>query len=134
MKIPHLTQRVPSLDRDDQISSGLFLTYHLELVIFWKIAIIISTQTLVADDMRKILSNHEDFRNEKPRAISFMEEQGYSAMFLPKFHPKLNLIGVKPKSHCNYTLLSLRKVINPALDFVTLENIVKYHRKVRGLF
>ena len=95
----------------------------------------IRTESLKAEDMRKILSNHEDFRNEKPKV---MEEKGYTALILPKFHPELNPIERVwgqakrySKSHCNYSLPSLRKVIDPALDSVTLENIIKFNRKAR---
>ena len=98
----------------------------------------INTATLNIDDMRTILAQHEDFKNEKPRVISFLESKGHIALFLPKFHPELNPIERVwgqakrySKCHCNYTLKSLRKVIDPALDFVTLDNIQKYHRKAR---
>lgn len=98
----------------------------------------ICTDTLNADDMRVILSNHTDFQEEKAKVITFLESKGYKAYFLPKFHPELNPIERVwgqaksfSKSHCNYSLPSLRKIIHPALDFVTLENIVKFHRKAR---
>lgn len=88
--------------------------------------------------MRAILSEHEDFKNAKPRVIKFMESKGYTALFLPKFHPELNPIEWVwgqakrySKAHCNYSLPSLRKVLNPALDSVTLDNIQKFHRKAR---
>ena len=98
----------------------------------------ICTDNLVADDMRKMLINHHDFQNEKPRIISFIEGQGHRGFFLPKFHPELNPIERNwgqakryTKAHCNYSLVSLRNIINPSLDFVTLDNMQKYFRKAR---
>lgn len=41
----------------------------------------ICTDTLKADDMRKILTNHHDFLNEKPRVISFFAAGGHRAFF-----------------------------------------------------
>ena len=35
----------------------------------------INTTKLVADDMRKILSQHEDFKNEKPRIITYLKSK-----------------------------------------------------------
>ena len=98
----------------------------------------INTDTLNGDQMRVILSNHDDFKNEKPRVIRFLEEKGHTALFLPKFHPELNPIERVwgqakrySKAHCNYSLPSLRKVIHPALDSVSLELMIKYNRKAR---
>ena len=88
--------------------------------------------------MQKILKNHDDFRNEKPRIVHFLEQKGHKALFLPKFHPELNPIErvwaqskVYTKSHCKYTFPSLRNTIPVGLDSVSLENIRNYHRKAR---
>ena len=98
----------------------------------------INTDSLHKEDMQMILKNHEDFRNEKPRIIRFLEEKGHKALFLPKFHPELNPIErvwaqskVYTKAHCKYTFPSLRNTIPVGLDSVTVENIKKYHRKAR---
>ena len=87
---------------------------------------------------KQILKNHDEFRNEKPRVISYLQSKGHTALFLPKFHPGLNPIERVwgqakhySKAHCNYLLLSLRKVIQPAVDFVTLDNIKNFNRKAR---
>ena len=91
-----------------------------------------------ADEMRNILSNHDDFKSEKPRLILYIEDKGHTALFLPKFHPELNPIervwcqGKRyAKAHCKYNIVSLRKNIDPSLDVVTLENIKKFNRKAR---
>ena len=98
----------------------------------------ICTDNMVADDMRKILKDHHDFQNEKPKIISFIENQGHRDFLLPKFHPELNPIernwGQAKRyttTHCNYSLVSLHNVINPSLDFVTLDNMQNYFRKAR---
>ena len=52
---------------------------------------------------------------------------------LPKFHCKLNPID-RVYGHNRsvlYSIVSLRKMIIPALETVTLENIQNYFRKVR---
>lgn len=98
----------------------------------------INTETLIGPQMQVILSNHEDFKSEKPKVIHFLENKGHMALFLPKFHPEMNPIERVwaqskryTKAFCNYTLPSLRKTIPLGLDYVTLDNIVKFHRKAR---
>jgi hypothetical protein len=39
-----------------------------------------------------ILSNHKDFFEEKSQVKELITDQGYKAMFLPKFHYEINLI------------------------------------------
>ena len=48
----------------------------------------INTSTMRADDMRVVLSNHDDFVNEKTIVEHFLHERGHLAYFLPKFHRK----------------------------------------------
>ena len=43
----------------------------------------IDTTGLKAEDMREILKGHEDFKEEKPRVLKFLEERGHTAYFLP---------------------------------------------------
>ena len=90
----------------------------------------VNTTGLKADDMRKILKSYDDFKNEKPKLLKFLEDKGHAAYFLPKFHPELNPIEWVwcqskrySKAHCNYTFPSLGKVITPALDSVPLDLI-----------
>ena len=98
----------------------------------------INTTSLRKEDMQMILRNHEDFRNEKPRIVTFLEQKGHTALFLPKFHPELNPIErvwaqskVYTKAQCKYTFPSLRLTILIGLDTVTVDNIKNYHRKAR---
>ena len=98
----------------------------------------INTSTLKADDMRIILSNHDDFVNEKTQVEHYVISRGFQCYFLPKFHCELNPIERvwgQSKRYCraysNFTLVKLREVINPALDSVSTDLIRKYFRKVR---
>ena len=98
----------------------------------------INTRTLVGDQMREILAQHDDFKNEKSRVEHFLDAKGHTVLFLPKFHPELNPIERVwaqskryTKAYCKYNLPSLRKNIPLALDSVSVDNIENYHRKVR---
>lgn len=46
----------------------------------------INTATLVADDMRTILANHEDFRTEKTLVEHFLINRGHKVFLITKFH------------------------------------------------
>ena len=88
--------------------------------------------------MRTVLSNHEDFAKEKTNVEHYVESCGHVALFLPKFHCKLNPIERvcgHSKHYCkvysNFTLVKLRQIINPALESVTVDLIRKYFRKAR---
>ena len=57
-----------------------------------------------------------------------MEEKGHTVYMLPKFHCELNPIERVwsqskryTKAYCKYSIVSLRKLIIPALETVTLE-------------
>ena len=88
--------------------------------------------------MREVLGSHPDFKNEKSSIEQFLEdEKGHIVYMLPKFHCELNLIKRVwaqskryTKAYGKYSIVSLRKLIIPALAMVTLENIKNYFRKV----
>lgn len=95
----------------------------------------VSTQSLNAKDIRSILVNHKDFKNEQQKLIGFLKSKGHVALFLPKFHPELTPIErVRAisknyaKAYCKYTLHSLCNTIPHALD---LDNIQNFTRKAR---
>ena len=97
----------------------------------------INTATLLADDMRTILSYHHDFANEKTMVEHLLEKEGLVGTFLPKFHCELNPIervwGQAKKysrAHTNFTIVRLRTLIDPALDSVSTDLIRKYFRRV----
>ena len=52
----------------------------------------IRTSTLVADDMRTILSCHDDFKNEKTIVEHYLASASkeLKGIFFPKFHCELN--------------------------------------------
>ena len=98
----------------------------------------IFTSTLKADDMRIILSNHDDFANEKTQVEHYVISRGFQCHFLSKFHCELNPIervwGQSKRysrAHTNFTFAKLRETINPALDSVSVDLIRKFFRKVR---
>ena len=97
-----------------------------------------NADVLNGTQMREILKNHDDFRNEKPKVITFLASKGHTALFLPKFHPEINPIErvwaqskCYTKAYCKYTLPALRNTIPHGLDSVTVENIRNFHRKCR---
>ena len=52
----------------------------------------INASTLKADNMWIILTNHDDFLNEKTEVEHYIESRGFLCFFLPKFHCELNPI------------------------------------------
>ena len=100
----------------------------------------INTTTLKADDMRTILTHHDDFVTEKTQVEHYVigRGEGFQCLFLPKFHCELNPIERvwgQSKRYCrvhtNFTLVKLREILNPALDLVTVDLMRKYFRKAR---
>ena len=98
----------------------------------------INTQSLIADQMREILRNHPDFKYEKSRIEHFIEGKGHIVYLLPKYHCELNPIERVwaqakrySKAHCNYSIVSLRNTVAPALESVPLESIQRHFNKVR---
>lgn len=90
------------------------------------------------EQMREMLAQMEDFKNEKSLIEHHLISRGHIPVFLPKFHPKLNPIERVwaqrkryTKAHCKYTIGSLRKNIPDSYDSVSLENIQNHFRKVR---
>ena len=90
----------------------------------------INTASLSAPDMRVILANHEDFRNEKTLVEHYFLSRGHRVFFIPKFHCELNPIervwGQSKRytrAHANFTLPGLRRILAPALDSTKLDNI-----------
>ena len=98
----------------------------------------INTATMKANDMRVVLSNHDDFVNEKTIVEHYIKRRGHVAIFVPKFHCELNPIERvwgQSKRYCraytNFTLPKLREILHPALDSVSVDLIRKYFRKIR---
>ena len=91
-----------------------------------------------AKDMRTVLSNHDDFWNEKAAVHNYVESRGHRVFFLPKFHCELNPIERvwgHSKRYCraytNFILVKLHQILNPALESVSTDLIRKFFRKAR---
>lgn len=85
---------------------------------------------MVGDDIRKILAEMDDFKNEKSLIEHYLISNGHIPVFLPKFDPELNPIErvwvqlkCYTKAHCKYNVASCCKNIPDAYNSVTLENI-----------
>ena len=99
----------------------------------------VDTTNMHADQMREVLKQHPDFRDEKCRIERLLaEKHNHIAYFLPKFHCELNPIEwvwvqakCYSKDYCKYSIVSLRKNVVPALESVPLDSIQKHFRKVR---
>ena len=98
----------------------------------------INTVTMKADDMRTVLSFHEDFATENNIVEEYLKSRGHQVYFLPKFHCELNAIErvwgqakVYSRAYTNFTLSRLRQIVNPALDSVSVDLIRKFGRKAR---
>ena len=97
----------------------------------------INTSRMKGDDMRTVISFHDDFRDEKTLVEHFITEKGHKCLFLPKFHCELNPIErvwgqakAYSRAHTNFTLAGLRTIVNPALDSVSTDLMRKYFRRV----
>ena len=80
--------------------------------------------------MRKEISSHQDFLNEKTKLEHFLHNRQHCCIMLPKFHCELNSIercwGQSKRYtrvYTNYTFPNLRKNIPLALGTVKIENI-----------
>jgi len=61
-------------------------------------------QKMGADDMRKILAEMDDFKNEKSLIERYLISKGHIPVFLPKFHPELlyESQGLEPPETLTY--------------------------------
>ena len=98
----------------------------------------VNTDGMKAEDMRKVLGSHHDFKYEKTRVEHYLHQRGHRVLFIPKYHCKLNPIERVwaeakrfTRKHCNYTFPQLERTVEPALDSVDVQLIRKYFRKAR---
>ena len=56
----------------------------------------INTANMKADDMRTVLSFHEDFITENTIVEQYLKDKGHLVYFIPKFHCELNPIELNP--------------------------------------
>ena len=98
-----------------------------------------NTKGMKLEEMRAILADHDDFKNEKCRVDTFLSNSGHTCVFIPKFHCELNPIERVwsqskryTRAYCDYTIRSLRRSIPLGLESVTKENIANYVRRCRN--
>lgn len=89
------------------------------------------------EDMKREISSHPDFKEEKTKIEHFLNSKGYACIFLPKFHCELNPIEhcwsqakQYTRAHCKYNIAGLCRNVPLGLDIVSNENIANYFRKV----
>ena len=87
----------------------------------------INTSQLKLEDM---LSQHDDFKNEKNALETMLESRAHIAVFLPKFHCELNGIErvwghskCTTRAYCDYTIMLLCKNVPHSLDSIPIETI-----------
>ena len=104
----------------------------------WKVLVErgIDTERMNAQDMRIILSHHDDFKREQTVVEKYLSDRGHMVLFIRKFHCELNPIErvwgqakVFTRKFTNFTFKHLREIINPSLDSVSVDTIRKYYRK-----
>ena len=88
--------------------------------------------------MVKKVEQMRDFKFQKTKVEEMILNQGHRVMILPKFHCELNPIERVwchakhyTLSHCDYSFPNFEKIIDTALDSMTVDLIRKYFRKVR---
>lgn len=91
------------------------------------------------EDMRKELSTHSDFVNEKNKLERFLHSCGHACLFIPKFHCEMNPIERcwaqakrYTRAYCSYNIVGLRRNVSPGLDSVSVNNIQNYFRRARN--
>ena len=98
-----------------------------------------NTRGMKLEEMRAILADHDDFKNEKCRVDRFLSNADHTCVFIPKFHCELNPIErvwsqskCYTRAYCDYTIRSLRKTIPLGLESVSKENIANYTHRCRN--
>ena len=97
-----------------------------------------NTRELSQEKMAELLSQQSDFANEKTLVERTLLDRGHMVKFSPKFHCELQPVELywaagkqRARMSCNYSIVSLRKCIRPALDAVKLASFRKFYRKMR---
>ena len=95
-----------------------------------------NTKGMKLEEMRAILADHDDFKNEKCKVDT---NSGHTCVFIPKFHCEQNTIERvwsqskrHTRAYCDYTIGSLRRSIPLGLKSGTKENIANYVCRCRN--
>ena len=101
----------------------------------------INVSNMCRDQMVSVLSEHDDFVNEKSAVELYLESRGHYCLFIPKYHYELNPIervwGHAKKytrAYCNYSITGLRKTMTPALEIVDVDLIRIFLEKLGIMF
>ena len=93
---------------------------------------------LTLPQMKVILENHDDFKNESTALEHKVEGRGHVCLFIPKYHCEINPIErvwaqskKYTRAYCNYRLPSLRETVPRALDSVSVTNIANFCQRAR---
>ena len=102
----------------------------------------VDTTNMNADQMREVLKQHPDFRDEKCRIERLLvEEHSHLAYFLPKYHCELNPIERVwaqakrySKAYCKYSIVSLKKKRGPSFGICFTRQHSKALQKSSALY
>lgn len=101
----------------------------------------IRTSMLKLEQLTTILSQHDNFKNEKSSLETMLSGKGHTAIFLPKFHCELNGIEQvwghsKHITHvyCNYSIVSLHETAPWSPNSIPVETISNYIKKIKSLY
>lgn len=89
---------------------------------------------------RTLLRNQQDFKEQKGRLETEINERSHLIIFYPKFHCELNFIerfwaGAKyyARENCQYDFAGLRSILPDALHSVTIKSINRYYKHCERL-
>jgi transposase len=87
-----------------------------------------------------VISQEQDFKEQKTELEEAIIARGHLCLFLPKFHPETNPIEyywgatkVFTRKNCGYSLAALRDTIPKARASVPRTRILKYFQKAERI-
>ena len=84
-------------------------------------------------EARKLLSQQDDFREQKTLLEETVSARGHEIIFYPKFHPEFNFIEMywgackaSARKNCDYSWKALQALVPRALDSVNISTIRRF--------